>query len=167
MTDRPDDGGSAALPSGAELWARLDTAKKRRVSEIQAVTRLPSRNPVPAATHGVYGWYRDDEEQAVYVGCTTDGYLRKRLSDHFSKGRDLTGSALRRNVLAALGGPPTTVTAKKKHRKKHRVTEDEAALVNGWLSACRLAWITASSGTAAHAMETAMLQHRKPRLNRK
>lgn len=133
MTDRPNDAGSGA--SGAELWERLDTATKRRVSEIQAVTRSPSRTPVPDRTHGVYGWYRDDEEQSVYVGCTTDGYLRKRLSDHFSKGRDLTGSALRRNVLAALGGPPTTVT----YKKKHRVTEDEAALVNGWLSACRVA----------------------------
>lgn len=46
------------------------------------------------------------------------------------------------------------------HKTKHRVTEDEAALANGWLSACRVAWITVSSGTAAHAMETAMLQHR-------
>lgn len=57
---------------------------------------------------------------------------------------------------------PTSVT--RPHRES--LTDDQVKVVNDWLAACQVAWIVAPSGKVSDDMETAMLNHRFPRLNR-
>lgn len=124
----------------------------------------PQPLPIPRGNvpsdPGVYIWFRQGDP--IYVGeaLGAEG-LRGRLRAHFSKGLDLSRSTLRASIAVKALGIERTVA-----RKRPTVMKiDQVEVVNQWLAACELGWISCSSPKEAHDWEIKLRSEWLPPLN--
>lgn len=133
-----------------DSWTRLLEAPRSHAGDL---TR-PAIPQVP----GVYAWFRDDE--CVYVGLAGTS-LRSRLSAHLATTTDLSRSTLRATVAVnQLGVTRTTARS-----RPPILTTDQVGVVNEWLRACDVAWLTCPTRLAAVSLEKTLRETRLPRLN--
>ncbi len=108
---------------------------------------------------GVYAISKDAEW--VYVGKA--GCLRDRIwMNHCGRGRVMTGSAFRRNVAEFLG----VASAADIKSRRYQPTDEEIAVIRGWIEECEVAWLTRPTEAEAVALETRMKNELKPPLTK-
>lgn len=134
-------------------WEFLNSRPRRRASLLQ-------RKDVPASP-GVYAFYKDGT--AVYVGraLAQRGLRGRLLGDHLSTSPDLSRSTLRRSVAAEQG----VATRAEAAARPTLLTQEQAALVDDWLSACEVTWVECATAGEAAELEEALRVEWMPRLN--
>ncbi len=142
---------SAPARPSRQVWADVLAAPRTRSSAL-------STADIPAQP-GLYAWFRDGE--CVYLGIA--GNLRDRLTTHRGTSNDLSRSTFRSWVAVHVLGLDRAAT----RQRPSIVTDEQAQVVNAWIAACDIAWLTQATQEDAAVLETSLLAEHRPLLNAK
>lgn len=138
-----------SVPEPGPGWNELRSLPRHHSADLN-----PSEIPT---TPGLYLWFHESE--CVYLGIA--GNLKERISAHRSTARDLSGSTLRSWVAVELLGVERKIT----RLRPSIMTNEQVQIVNAWLAACEIAWITTDSRESAKILEDRLLGEHRPRFN--
>ncbi len=130
-------------------WLRLLDATRHQAKSL-------SRVDIPKSP-GVYAWFHNDV--CVYVGKASD--LRSRLGQHLAESLDLSRSTLRSWVAVRELGYAREYT----RRRPTVMSVEDVNVVNAWLRACEIAWLTSSDNGEAALLEHRLLADWRPEIN--
>ena len=142
---------SAPVSRFSQEWTDVFEAPRTRSSAL-------NKADIPAQP-GLYAWFRDGE--CVYLGIAGD--LRDRLTTHRGTSNDLSRSTFRSWVAVHVLGLDRAAT----RQRPSIVTGDQAQVVNAWVAACDIAWLTQTTREDAAALEASLLAEHLPLLNTK
>lgn len=115
-----------------------------------------AKGDIPSAP-GVYAWFRDVD--CVYLGKASN--LRSRLSAHLGRSVDLSRSTLRSWVAVRELGLARAYT----RQRPSMMTSEQVAVVNAWIGACEIAWVTSVTKEEAAGLEGRLLSSWRPPIN--
>lgn len=125
------------------------------IEDLDAVVRRPAatlrRQEIPK-TPGVYAWYRDGARVHVGYALGAGGLFERIGKNDLGRSRDLSRSALRREVGAHLGIAPASESSK----RPPRLRDEQVAPINAWIRECSVAWIPLGSKDEARTIGHAL-----------